>query len=295
MNANTLGPKLYLNMLHGAEPEGFRELRAFRGGKVFQEWYPVGDPPDKLLADAGQLDGYDVFVGVAPRAERKGGKDAIRRSHVLWADLDDAEAVARAEGFEPAPSMRVGSGNGEHAYWAVWPPVPGEQVRRANLRLQRALGSDKNACDSARVLRLPGTVNHKRGERARILDATPAVFDAEEVVGSLPDDVVHLKHSAAQHRRGDPLRAVPPAVYVAELTGRTPDRSRKIRCPFHEDWLPSLHVFEDGWFCFQCEDDEQGVGERRGGDIFNLAAYVWGLDCKRDFREIRKRLLERFV
>ena len=46
-------------------------------------------------------------------------------------------------------------------------------------------------------------------------------------------------------------------------------RHGKIRCPFHPDGTPSLHVYptpEQGWFCFGC---------RRGGTIYDLAAEVW--------------------
>jgi hypothetical protein len=26
----------------------------------------------------------------------------------------------------------------------------------------------------------------------------------------------------------------------------------KMHCPFHDDWIPSLHVYSDHWYCFQC-------------------------------------------
>jgi DNA primase len=87
--------------------------------------------------------------------------------------------------------------------------------------------------------------------------------------------------------RRDALLTIPPAVYVRDLLGVTPGRNRKVRCPFHDDARPSLHVYptgERGWCCFSC---------RRGGTIYDLAAKVWGLQTRGgDFGELRRRLMD---
>ena len=52
----------------------------------------------------------DVYVGCAPRTRRHGGRDAVERAFVLWADCDGEQAVAALAEFEPAPAIVIGSG-----------------------------------------------------------------------------------------------------------------------------------------------------------------------------------------
>jgi DNA primase len=76
-------------------------------------------------------------------------------------------------------------------------------------------------------------------------------------------------------------------VYVRALLGVEPGRGGKVRCPFHADDTPSLHVYpqpEQGRYCFGC---------RRGGSIYDLAAEVWGRATQgRDFLALREDLDE---
>jgi hypothetical protein len=70
----------------------------------------------------------------------------------------------------------------------------------------------------------------------------------------------------------DPLRDIAPAQYVHDLGGLVPNGAGFVACPGHEDWRPSLKVYNtatEGWFCYQCE---------RGGDVYDFAALVCGLD-----------------
>ena len=79
-------------------------------------------------------------------------------------------------------------------------------------------------------------------------------------------------------------------VFVSRLLGVRAAPGRKVRCPFHDDAEPSLHVYrtgERGWCCFSC---------RRGGTIYDLAAAVWGINTRgRDFIRLRERLMEQFA
>jgi len=84
---------------------------------------------------------------------------------------------------------------------------------------------------------------------------------------------------------------IAPARYVKALTGREPTRQGKIRCPFHPDATPSLHVYrssERGWTCFACTGPD---GRPLGGDIYTLASLLWGVPASgREFLELRARL-----
>src|SRR5215211_2128484 len=160
-----------------------------RMGQVF-------DRPDRLRGLATRAIALgrrtDVYVGCAPRTRRHGGRDAVQRAFVLWADCDGDDAVAALADFEPAPAIVIRSGTGSncHAYWPLTEPLPGDEIERANRRLAHALGADPASADAARILRVPSTLSHKHEPPTPVdpirLDADRR-FDAADVVGSFPD------------------------------------------------------------------------------------------------------------
>jgi hypothetical protein len=221
----------------------------------------------------------DVYVGCAPRTRRHGGRDAVARAFVLWADCDGDDAVAMLERFEPQPSIVIASGSGCncHAYWPLTEPLPAGEIERANRRLAHALGADPASADAARILRLPATHSHKHEPPVPVhalrLDIDRRM-PAADVVGSLADPPRAPRASALAPDAGrgdDPLLAIPPDVYVQRLLGVQVPRHRKVRCPFHADRHASLHVYETaerGWYCYgRC---------RRGGTIYDLAGPLYG-------------------
>jgi hypothetical protein len=98
----------------------------------------------------------DVYVGCAPRTRRRGGRDAVQRAFVLWADCDGDDAVQALEHFEPQPSIVVASGTGNncHAYWPLSEPLARDELEQANCKLAHALGADPASADAARILRV---------------------------------------------------------------------------------------------------------------------------------------------
>lgn len=241
----------------------------------------------------------DVYVGCAPRTRRHGGRDAVERAFVLWADCDGEHAVAALGQFEPAPAIVIGSGSGTncHAYWPLTEPLARDEVERANRRLAHALGADPASADAARILRVPGTLSHKHDPPTRVdaLRLGLAVrVDVADVVGGLPDPPAPARAvfaPAAAGVRGDaPLLAIAPDVYVRRLLGVDVPRHRKVPCPFHKDRHASLHVYETaerGWYCFgAC---------RRGGTIYDLAAPLYGYAARGDdFLRLRAELRRLF-
>ena len=297
---NELRPLLvYLGALVGREPTGRLEVRARRGAGMSQRVYPSRTLGAAAAAITRLARHTDVYVGCAPRRGVPGGLDAVARVWVLWADCDSEDAVERLAAFTPAPAIVVRSGTGEnrHAYWPLTDPLDVAHASSANRRLAHALGADTGAVTSAAaILRPPGTLNYKHDP------PTPVVAErlhpwqrisATRLVGELPDPPdadapppIANSRSVAALATADPLRQLPPAVYVQALTGRTIGRDHKIACPFHgEDHVPSLHVYdtpERGWYCFGCG---------RGGSIYDLAAEVYGLSPRgREFVELRERL-----
>lgn len=253
-----------------------------------------------LTAVVDVIDGLasttDVYVGVVPRARRAGGRaDLVDRASVVWVDCDTPEAVTALASFRPRPSIVVGSGSGEnrHAYWLVEEPVDVAQVEGLNRRLAIALEADPRSSDRARILRPAGSVNRKHSTPAPVrllgLDERHRL-GVGELERRLPAadptrETPPRRHSSGRDVSGDPLRSLPPRMYVERLTGQPVDRSGKIRCPFHEDRTPSLHVYKDperGWYCFGCG---------RGGSVYDLAALLWDRGTQgREFRQLRRDL-----
>lgn len=286
---------VYLEVLSGREPnDSLYELRYRQPARSMrQRFYRIDrrrQLAETVLALAARA---DVYIGCAPRRERFGGKRAIERVWTLWADCDDAESAVRLAGFTPAPALviRSGSGSNRHAYWPLREPLTPLEAEQANRRLAHALAADLAATDAARILRPPGTANHKHQPAAPVtLDALRlgCVRTADEIVGSLEDPPPHQQRSRTlvDTHDDDALRNIPPIVYVYALTGRSASRDGKVLCPFHEDRTPSLHVYdtpEQGWYCYGCG---------RGGSIYDLAALVWQIEPRgRRFRELRDRLV----
>jgi hypothetical protein len=261
------------------------------------------DRPDRLrgLATRAIVLGRrtDVYVGCAPRTRRHGGRDAVKHAHVLWADCDGQHAVDALADFDPAPAIVIASGTDSncHAYWPLIEPVLRDELERANRRLAHALGADPASADAARILRVPGTVSHKRQPPSPVvairLDAERRVT-AGDVVGALPDPPAPPLRAAfvrAEPRDDDPLLAIAPDVYVPRLLGVEVPRHRKVPCPFHEDRHPSLHVYETaerGWYCFgRC---------RHGGTIYDLAAPLYGYAARGEgFLRLRTELRRLFA
>ena len=240
-----------------------------------------------------------MYVGATPRARPGGGKDACGRAWALWADCDSREAVDRLAAFEPAPTFTILSGGTDggvaktHAWWALREPLDRDDLEPALKRLAHRLGADPACAEIARVMRPPATLHRKDGQVRRVLCATSTldVYTVADVTGALPVPLAE-KPPAPRPRAGtevrgdDPLRWIPATEYVPALLRQAPGRDGKVICPFHEDWIPSLHVYDDdrGWFCFQCQS---------GGSIVDLGARLYGITPRgRGYHNIRRRLAD---
>lgn len=126
----------------------------------------------------------NVYVGVATRRDHTGGKkDNLAWAGAYFSELDagegkpyrDASEIMIAlDAFTPAPSMKVLSGSGVHAYWLLDVPVPVQtlyhlaEYEAVTRGLQRRLKADPGTWDASRILRLPGTLWHKEHPPRRV-------------------------------------------------------------------------------------------------------------------------------
>jgi P4 family phage/plasmid primase-like protien len=226
-------PDLRQDLLRVLHPAGYRDLRAFRKGV----------DPETFGFHADNLGGVDefadlhrdrnVYVGVAPRADGKSrGTDACVALYALFADIDfkdssEAEARGRLAAFPLVPSAVVASGGGLQVYWLLQEALDlanggaahAKQLLRA---LATALGADLSAAEPARILRLPGTLNHKydpprlvvvealsEHRRYRLDDlaaALPPILNDQDTSQPLPSSVAEGSRNETLFREGCRLR-----------------------------------------------------------------------------------------
>jgi hypothetical protein len=347
----------YLRMLAGTAP-GARlleirfALRRGDMGRLFIAAYG-GPAAVRLVRRLGNR--TDVYVGVCLRSRRSGGRGAIDRAHLAFVDLDKRDALDRLDAFPHPPTMTVSSGTPghAHAYWRLRDTIDVAGLERVTRKLAYHLGGDLASTDAPRILRPPGTLNHKYTPPVAvglISSHRDAAYDSDELTAGLHDPADDCEHTAAPPATGgtefdralcaipttayvraltgstanragkircpfhdlsvgeatagavmparshadassrdrvsaDPLLLVPPPVYFERLTGLRVGRSGKLRCLFHDDRHPSLHVYQEagrGWYCFGCG---------RGGSVYDLAALLWGRNTRGgDFVELRREL-----
>lgn len=152
---------------------GFIETRYIKGG-VVQRKFQV--PRAVATSDLLYHDslGWDIYVGVLPR-NRVGGtaEDVWPSATVLWCDVDakdfidpwvdvDGKSLAldAVLKFPVTPSCIVDSGHGFHLYWKLHTPADTPAAVEVNRAIAKWLGGDK-CFDAPRILRVPGTRNHK--------------------------------------------------------------------------------------------------------------------------------------
>ena len=161
------------------EPRTLELLRFLWHGGWGHLWRKPGTScwidPQELERDLARLDDRwltDTYFGVHPARAPKSAYERARAEDIaaancLYADFDDPGALSHIENFQPAPQVIVASGKGYHAYWLLAEPVilSDDAARRDWAEIQRwwvrHVGADPSACDLARLLRVPGTLNGK--------------------------------------------------------------------------------------------------------------------------------------
>lgn len=292
----------YLRALAGGAPEShFLELRYRVGSEALATAFFSAHGADSVAAFVDERASQtDVYIGCAPRARRSGTRNDIDQVWVLWAECDGAEAARTALSYRPTPSIVIRSGSGQnlHAYWPLRRALGPAEAEVANLRLAHAVGADRACFDAARILRPPGTWNHKHAPPSPVVAVrveSADRFDPGEVLARAPEvELGHVERRWSTRPARDPgrdgLLCIPPVLYVSELLGVSARAGRKVRCPFHADERPSLHVYATasrGWSCFSC---------RRGGSIYDLAGELWGMSTRgREFLSLRRELEARFA
>jgi hypothetical protein len=149
---------------------GRYEFRRF--SQCFHRW-----PADRhrLLAQAmAAADQADVYVGVLLRSGPSRRAGSAQPGRVAWADVDGPWTTQRAQALDRLggwPTWQVQSGSGRHLYLPLEDLEPPERLEGWNRRLAALLAAD-SSWSQTKLLRLPGTYNHKAraaGGRSRLV------------------------------------------------------------------------------------------------------------------------------
>lgn len=258
--------KQMFEALFGTSAENLMDLRAIPVDKSVHstiEEFMAASQANRAATIAENLAlTHDVYIGVAPRDMRKGGKDSVTEVRSVWADCDSAEASAKLAEFSPAPSLVVASGTpgNRHAYWFLDEPTSVEVAEDLNHRLALALGADVACRDASRILRVPGTLNHKTKPPNPVTieslsDNKYAARDLDAVLAPVPETATKSKRKAKSKATSEdgpsgPVRRVLDLVENARSEGS----GWKATCPAHDDGTPSLSIGEgdDGRCLIHC-------------------------------------------
>ena len=203
------------------------------------------------LVALGDLESENTYFHVAahdPEVRQPGGPSPHMRgttesAHLipaLWVDIDTADGMHSAEdlpirddvyelldALEPKRSALIDSGGGVHAYWFLDKPVDitDKHNRDRLLRILRVLThelqGDPSVADMARVMRLPGTLNHKTTppRSVRIIDLQPGVrYTLEELEAWAKDkQTPPSTHENAQTSKADAQEASKHCAWLAHV------------------------------------------------------------------------------
>lgn len=172
------------------EPGDLIEIRPLPCWGGERAWIKAGELAERAERMTAENErGLNLYAGILPRIRDGGGKaEDVDGGRVLWADFDGCEPEAAIEiigNLEmPPPSMAVATGHGAHLFWRLEEWTAKDAIHRTMCGLVDFFLSreearpfiDKGAKDPARILRLPGFINHKPPKaRARIVYADPSV------------------------------------------------------------------------------------------------------------------------
>lgn len=112
-----------------------------------------------------------------------------------WSDIDDADP----EGFDPKPNALWETSKGRYQGLWIWPKqYPAEDAQQFCRNLWLHFGGDKGAWSANKLLRVPGTTNHKRSRHqafVRLLRFDPEPQTITKEVADLSR--MHMRSSSA--------------------------------------------------------------------------------------------------
>jgi Primase C terminal 1 (PriCT-1) len=169
--AARLTTEAFFEALFAGSDGGVVELRALPSKAT--HFSAVADPAVRRGFIARYVPRENLYLGVAVRKDgSSGAAENLAALGALFVDLDfkhtpELETREKVAAFPVQPTLVVHTGGGLHVYYGLREPfaladdAARDSVKTLLRRLGRALGGDLSAAEPARVLRVPGTFNHK--------------------------------------------------------------------------------------------------------------------------------------
>lgn len=169
----------FLSDLFAGLGEEYRvELRPVPGNRRWIE------PGLLQLPGAEALYSRNWFFAVLPRPV--GDPDATPIATCVWVDIDRGLEGSPAD-IRPEPSYVIHSGKGTHLYYHLAAPIESDRAVQLSRLAAEVFDADRKVCEPKRVMRLPGTLNHKYDppRPCDMLLSTGRVYEATELLDSL--------------------------------------------------------------------------------------------------------------
>ncbi len=139
----------------------------------------------------------DLYYGTAAFDAKERKQKNVEAKKSLYIDLDvgpepekysnQKEALQAAQLFPLSPSLIVSSGRGIHLYWTFDTDVPKQRWDLLATKLKEhaaEVGVTQDGAvtsDSARYLRMPGSVNHKNGATVQVLPYDKGDYTLQQI------------------------------------------------------------------------------------------------------------------
>ncbi len=213
------------------EPTDMVEIRRLPSGK--STWHRAGEivkVAESMVRDNQQ--NQHIYVGANPRKAEGGTRSKdVACAHCLFVDFDGVgfhEAMNRRQkvGLQ-CPTLVLTSGHGVHAYWRLAEPIRDMALWSAQQkRLIALLGSDSAIHDPARIMRLPGFINHKKPvAMCRIIKDQANIYELKSMISSMFCKASEADYMAQYlSTRNNATRSIKPfnsnisIIKIAELT-----------------------------------------------------------------------------
>lgn len=159
----------FLRSLYKNCGEGYINIRFLPSGEnLFISLSEI----DRVQNILGGRKDQNAYFAVATRKNGDGTKQGVIEIPALWMDVDfkgkttdEIEKLLQAlMDFPVKYTYIIQSNGGVHIYWVLKEPLKRQDIPRVEESLKRLasyLGGDMAATDASRILRIPGTLNHK--------------------------------------------------------------------------------------------------------------------------------------
>lgn len=166
---------------------------------------PIFPTVEEILEGATDAVREDIFYSPAIRSAPTGYKTDTSGSGVVWVDLDTPDG-AREPLLPPSIVVHSGRPGGKHYYWLLDKLTGTSLLEKANSAMIEHINADKGTHNCNRVLRVPGSINTKYGDRpsCEVVEFHPTrVYSANDIakLHSYEPDLLEIPEGLSRSER----------------------------------------------------------------------------------------------